>query len=629
MPEKPASTKAESKLACCRWIVFPPLVIGTLVGCFLYLAIRVEPRLGLHAFGPQFSWTPAPLSAFAKYPGGPMNWMAAALAQADRVDWLGAGVFTLICALAFLLTRLVLRQTTGREPGIAPLLPVFAFLLLKGKYGCPALAIGGSFTLSLAAAAAYLRLAKRSTPWCVMGAALVSTLVFWLAGLWSVVLFVWVTVIFLGLREKRWTAALFCLVSAAALPAFYSLLADVNPARLVNPWMERVDWTITTALYLSVALLAVALQWLPRTPPTPAPTRQEQRRKPGQAGKLPLLQSSAMRKAAALLAVAAGWTGVLLSFDANEKVLLAIDYSGSKAQYPQVVALARQAKELGPTAEIWLQLALFHTQRLGDELFAFPNQTGWELLPGLSQGLKSCRVQSRVLLELGLVSDAEHLAHEALEIEGNRPDLLYLLAKANVLKERPEAARVFLNVLGQMPFEAGRAAELRAKLAGDPRLAGDSELSAIRSRMLTSDLAHEGFPIDALLGYLLTANPKNRMAFEYLMARHLLNLDMGKVVGRLSQLSELGFSSVPRHYEEAWLLHQQTQGKRIEIAGREPRAETVERFKRFNEALQRQAHKTPEGRAFLAREFGDTFWFYYLTSRNRNAAGADTPQGVS
>lgn len=629
MPAKPATKNAESKLACCRWIGFSPVVAGTLVCCFLYVMLRVEPRLDFHGYGPLFSWDTTQLSTFAEYPGAPMNLVAAALAQANRLDWLGALVFTLVCGLAYLLSRWVLRQASGTDPGNLALLPVFALLLLENHYGCPTLAIGGSFVVGLAVTAAYLHLAQRSRlAWQVAGAGLVSALVFYLAGLWSAALFAWISVACL-LREKRWKAALLCVVSAAVLPVGFLLLADMTPARLLNPWRGHVDWVGAAGLYLSVGLLAVVLQWLPKAASTAAAIGQESRRKSASARAVPLLQRSGVRKAAVFLALAVGWAGVELSFKSNEKVMLAIDYCGSHAQYPEVLALARQAKALGPAAESWLHLALFHTQRLGDDLFTFQNQTGWQLLPGLSQGLQSCRPQSRVLLDLGLVSDAEHLAHEALEIEGNRPDLLYLLAKVNILKERPKAARVFLNVLARMPFETKHAAEWREKLVEDPKSAGDPELAAIRSRMISADLTHQHFPVDALLSHLLAANPKNRMAFEYLMARHLLNLDMEKLVARLSQLDTLGFPSVPRHYEEAWLLHQQMQGRRIELGGREPRPETVERFKRFNEALQRQAHQTAEGRASLAREFGDTFWFYYLINRNRNDPGIQTSRGVS
>jgi hypothetical protein len=67
------------------------------------------------------------------------------------------------------------------------------------------------------------------------------------------------------------------------------------------------------------------------------------------------------------------------------------------------------------------------------------------------------RAQSETLLELGQVSEAERLAHEALELEGDRPDLLWVLAQINVLKDRPKAARIFLNALRQVPFQCERA----------------------------------------------------------------------------------------------------------------------------------------------------------------------------
>ena len=67
-------------------------------------------------------------------------------------------------------------------------------------------------------------------------------------------------------------------------------------------------------------------------------------------------------------------------------------------------------------------------------------------------------------LELGLVNEAEHQAHEALEVLGPLPVVLRRLAEINCLKGRPEVARVFLNALARdviwRPYALRAVAEL-------------------------------------------------------------------------------------------------------------------------------------------------------------------------
>lgn len=62
------------------------------------------------------------------------------------------------------------------------------------------------------------------------------------------------------------------------------------------------------------------------------------------------------------------------------------------------------------------------------------------------------------------------------------------------------------------------------------------------------------------LEFLLHANPRNRMAYEYLMACTLLKKDVGRFVHYYPLGADLGYSSVPKGYQEAllfyWLMSQ-------------------------------------------------------------------------
>ncbi|MGO8927789.1 MAG: DUF6057 family protein, partial [Limisphaerales bacterium] len=82
------------------------------------------------------------------------------------------------------------------------------------------------------------------------------------------------------------------------------------------------------------------------------------------------------------------------------------------------------------------------------------------------------------------------------------------------------------------------------------------------------------------------------------------------------QLDSFKYAGIPRHYEEAVLLYQATSRRPVELHGRSIRPETSERFRRFTEAMNQRVLETDEGRRAMARDFGDTFWYYYLGRRS-------------
>jgi hypothetical protein len=329
----------------------------------------------------------------------------------------------------------------------------------------------------------------------------------------------------------------------------------------------------------------------------------------------------ALRLGSAILLPLAGAATVWFTLDSETKALAEIDYYCGHRDYERVIRVARHVKALDLSARVRVELALFHAGRLADDFFSCPNLPGRDLLPGLRGGMDSCRAQSRTLFELGLIGDAEHMAHEALEWEGTRPDLLKLLAQINVIKGRPKAASIFLNVLGKIPFQERQSQACLRKLHADALLSEDPDLATVRSRLLATDVPHAGFPFEALMQALLESNPRNQMAFEYLLAYYLANRDLLLVREHLGQLNLFGYHGIPRTYEEALLLFDKLKGTHTVLPGREVRPETIRRFKRFSDAMDQKLYSTAEGRQQMARDFGDTYWYYYFDRPADSQAG--------
>ena len=588
-----------------------------------YVWLRLEPCVQYCCSGVPFFLSHSFFREFLRFPGGLLDYGAAWLAQMNYYDWLGGLVFTGLGCLLFLGARAVLSGLSGLAPVTAGFIPVFLLLWLWGCEEGQAPAAGLGVGLGFGLGIGYMRLRWQRT-WLRWAACWVlSGLAAGLAGLWPCLLFLSLACWFELAVRQRWKPGLGCLLPAVVAPWAMIALAGLPATRILNPWGTRAPLWLIAALFLCVPLTALVLAFLPK-PALPPKATAGARHK----GTAPVpwgrgLQRPVVKRAVAAGLLLAGWAAVWFGHSGSERAFARIEYYAGRKEFDKVLAVAAPLPVLNAASGVRLRLALYHAGRLSQDLFAYTNQITWRLLPGLDLGIGACRAQCDTLLELGQVNEAEHLAHEALEVEGNRPDLLRLLAEINILKDRPQAARVFLNLLAQAPFQGARAAACLRDLDNDPRLPDDKALTLIRSRMATTDLAHDEIPAESFLQQLLQFNPRNQMAFEYLLAQHLVTRDLDRLVEQLGHLDDFGYRAIPRHLEEAVLLYQRLKSTTVDLHGRQIRPETLQRFGEFTQALNR-ARNNPDDRPALALNFGDTFWFYFYT---RPTAGQQSRRG--
>lgn len=601
--KKPPKARPGSRFLWRPEAALPFVAVGFFVLFFLYLWRRVEPALEYQHSTPAFLTSSFFFHGFLGRPGGLAEYLAAFLAQLNCISWLGALVYTGFAGLSFLAIRGLLQRISGSPSLMAPFVSAFILLLLRNGGECPSLAPGIGWLASLALALAYVRL-----PWSRAGLRAAAcwsfaALLLYAAGYWPCLHFAPLAGLFEMARRGRWFLGWGCALSGlgALLVALGWPGADLSLA--LNGWGSGAARNLWIALYLLVPLsLATAFVKHPARPL--------------------IWWRNATKHGLAAGLLLPGWAAVWLLFDAPRQSMAQMDYHASRKEYEQVLLAAAKLKALNAASEIRLHRALYHQGRLLRDLFSYANQTAWELLPSLSRGLDACRPQSETLFELGQVNVAEHLAHEALECEGDRPELLRLLALINILKDRPKAARVFLNALSQIPFQHARAQDISRRLAADARLLDDPELARVRSLKVAADLPHSKVSAEDLMLQLLQGQPLNQMAFEYLMAHYLLTRQLDKLVSELGRLDDFNYDGFPRHVEEAILLFQELNKSKVELRGRAIRAETLQRFERFFEALKRREPESPEGRERLTRDFGDTYWYYYFlrSAANRPAA---------
>jgi hypothetical protein len=308
---------------------------------------------------------------------------------------------------------------------------------------------------------------------------------------------------------------------------------------------------------------------------------------------------------------------VVLSFDKQKNKQLKIDYFSDQNMWGRLLDTA--AKLSDQSYNIYcnydVNLALYHTGQLPNKMFAFPQKAEALLLnvgtdkPPSIVFLK----KSKLFFELGDTGTAERLAHEFIEMRGNCPFALEHLAYINIVKGQTENAKVFLEKLSKNIVYRNRARNILESLKADPQLLTNEYLNRIRSFACEFDNTGE-LGLEDFLTKTLQKN--NKMAFEYLMAHYLLTCQLEKIVTNLKLLTVFEYKQLPYHYEEALLLYQALEGKKIRIQDYKTNSETIEKCKEFDSAYGRYGGEQNKIAAMKALEqkFSQDYIFYYVFS---------------
>jgi len=611
------------------------LVIFSAVVC-LYVILRIDSRLIRHRLMDEtlgFSRTWDHFVHLLTRPGGFVAYVAGHLFQWYVYPWAGALVIAALLLAVTLATLLLVQTKPGSWWRLAYFIPAIALLVLVNQYD-NALVVGLGLLAALLAATAYLHVGQGG-PWhrAAIQVALAAA-VYWVAG-WAPALSV---TLFCGIaefRRRRRVAALVCLGAAVAVGCVAVALDVGGPVwaglrEAMDRWEGigrvfraggRVTFTgvavVIAAFYVFVAVSGASARGGvrayrdtrsgPRHSMPPATVKRGARKnrsarrkaaRDGHAGPHSSEQVRWLRKPAVrwllqtllLLAVAAGVIGSL--FREDRKLLLQVDYCFQRGMWMQVLSAARRlpVERHNLVVAHDVNRALYHTGRLPYDMFLYPQHAESLLLERpmeqadpASQGVMCAGIVG-TYYELGRLNDAEHWAHEFLQLAGDYPWVFRMLARINIVKGQPEAARVFLRhfVALRSDIEGETwAGNCLRRLDADPQCSADDEVRRLRTWMPTSDVATSRWSEERLLTALLKDNRNNRMAFEYLMAFYLLTGQVGKVAENLHRLDDFDYQGIPRLYEEALLVHYNQGGAKVDLGGREISAAATERFEHF------------------------------------------------
>jgi hypothetical protein len=263
-----------------------------------------------------------------------------------------------------------------------------------------------------------------------------------------------------------------------------------------------------------------------------------------------------------------------------------------------------------------LYRALFHEGRLGSDMFSFPQtadpeplllrKTVWSIyFPAWAAALD-------VGIDLGAVSFAERIAGEAMENMGPQPFLVYRRALLQAAKGNDEVALAYVNTLKTMPGFRSRAQLLLQRQSAGSGFAADTAIARLQAYMDKGDYVFNRVDEETMLLNLLDANPRNKMAFEYLMAFYLLSRRPDKVANNLRRMDDFDYTSIPELYEEALVIYVQGDSTATVAMPRlQVRPQTAQRCDQFLKTLNLYSAGVAGSEATLRSDFGTSYFYFY------------------
>lgn len=607
--------------------------------CFVYLWLVVEPNLIYHCFGtilpeaPLFATGQAFLLDRLGMPGGGILYVSGLLSQGYYYSWLGAAVIALAALALGELSRRHLVLVGMTPSAWLTSLPAVAFFLIYSRYKHP-LPICLTIALGLALSLAFERLALRRSFARVIEYCVIAAFAFWMGGSGTLMVFAILTTIYALLLRKDWTLAALALPASAAIVwamaqyvfliaprRAFAVLAPLGSSLTVG--LDRFEMILVFLLYGFVpaaVLLALIqsralarLKHKARNHPRPAgPAKKKRSAKEQQRSWL----AHVKRPALAALPIVLMAVGLYVGRDPLRKPYVLSNCYACQERWDEILELGHRLPKGKTNVFVNHDIlrALYHKGRLPYDMFRFPlNPHALLLTHEKKESDLSLAKLSDLFLELGHVNMAQRLASELLATRDHLGIALERLAWIAIAKNLPDTARVYASALRQDVIRRGSADALLRSLERGFPADQTAFIDRIRSCMPNDPLAVSGpEPVDETLAALLEHNPRNRMAFEYLMACYLLTGRLDKILENVGRLEDLGYRQIPPLYEEAILIYYAAQRQKPDLGRIKISPETIQRYQRF---VQIRGGMQPQNQEatlnLLIREFGASYFFYF------------------
>jgi hypothetical protein len=299
---------------------------------------------------------------------------------------------------------------------------------------------------------------------------------------------------------------------------------------------------------------------------------------------------------------------LVFSYDAANARVMQVEKMAYNQDWNGIIRENEKSPSDNIVGQYYYNLALSETGQLCSRLFFSPQNFGSMSLTLQRDDEQSDRAMY-FYYYIGLSSEAHHLAYELMVQHGFRPETIKMLIKTELIKGNLKIAERYINIL-KKTFHYRQWVKRYERMLINPEMINtDPDLGEkIRLQpkgdffIFTDDKSN--------LEYLRKVSPDNVKAFEYKMARLLLEKDLMELGKEVKYLKGLGYTQIPRHIDEGIVALVNVTGEFPDMGGMKINSDTDQRFiKYFSDIKAFKGNKALMEKEIKKTE-KNTFWYY-------------------
>lgn len=571
------------------------------VSVFLFWGLYYPHHLHYHEQLQLFLLTPEYWTDKLGHPGGVAEYLAEFLTQFYFQAWIGA----LILALALVaLQRQIwsLAHRAGAKDIVYPLsfLPAIVFwIFLCDEHAMLATLVSVLITLSTLIGYQHIQQYTLSR---ILYTIFLSPLLYWIAGGAFLIFVIIVTLSeTFGVRNNKGEKAPFGIrlslaIAIALLGILTPLLAQGATQYPLNALYLGVNYYRFPDIFPNNLLLAMATCCL-------MPLC------------MPLISRwghSTMLLTTQGLILLIGGYGIYATADSHQEEIMTYDYLTRMKQWQPIIKMAKRKQPRTPFTVACLNLALAKTGQLGDRMFQFYQNGNEGLIPSFQRDFLYPLSAAEIFYHLGMINSSQRYTFEAMEAipDYKKSGRAYVrLAETNLINGQYEVAAKYLRALTHTIYYRRWALNTISYLNNEVKINTHPDWGWLRQARYTDDFLFSDTEMENMLGLLLKHNPKNRLAYEYLMAYTLQKRDLQHFMTYYPLGKELGYDHIPLSYQEALIFVWTQQHPNFQNLPWSISKNVLDGVTEFAHIYMRQKQNAEP---LLRAKYGQTFWYYLL-----------------
>ncbi len=246
--------------------------------------------------------------------------------------------------------------------------------------------------------------------------------------------------------------------------------------------------------------------------------------------------------------------GLKLWANFGAESIMKYDYLVRMNRWNDVIKYAEKKPPRNNLSLAMLDLSLAKTGTMGDRMFNFEQNGIDGLFLHFAKEYVAPMMGSEIFYQLGLINASQEYSFESTE---TTPALnktvrsVKRLAETNLINGHYEVARKYLKLLDKTIFYRKWAHKTEKYLYNEDLINSDPDWGDKRKMLIKKDFFFKVENMEGALNMLLKENPRNNMAYQYLMAFYLINKDLGNFMNRVPMMNDLGYTRIPVGYQEA------------------------------------------------------------------------------